>query len=118
MWQALLCNEVGLTSCSKLPGASNHQWSAVATLVTVFFASCSGRTGERQAVKADGETKKRQQKRFQAQLDELQPATRDTNDVEMRNEIRSDVTTAAWTAWEEQQRRQREVWEKERANAA
>ncbi|KAJ9439387.1 hypothetical protein DIPPA_17852 [Diplonema papillatum] len=35
----------------------------------------------------------------------------------MRNEIRSDVTTAAWTAWKEQQRRQQEVWEKERANA-
>ncbi|KAJ9442414.1 hypothetical protein DIPPA_24733 [Diplonema papillatum] len=103
---------------SRLP--DNKQPRGPRYTKTEFLVEFGKKRGEaewRQAVKADGETKKRQQKRLQAQLDELQPATRDTNDVEMRNEIRSDVTTAAWTAWEEQQRRQREVWEKERANA-
>ncbi|KAJ9470282.1 hypothetical protein DIPPA_19984 [Diplonema papillatum] len=98
---------------SRLP--DNKQPRGPRYTKTEFLVEFGKKRGEaewRQAVKADGETKKRQQKRLQAQLDELQPATRDTNDVEMRNEIRSDVTTAAWTAWEEQQRRHARVtWE-------
>ncbi|KAJ9436788.1 hypothetical protein DIPPA_08067 [Diplonema papillatum] len=87
-----------------------------------FVSEFGKKEGEREwrtAVKAHTEARKRQVARLQQQLDELQPTAKAESDVEMQQDAvpTGAETAVAWEAWAQQQKQQRQAWEKERAVA-